>query len=124
MSTIIKVLTPKQAVFEEQRRIAALTVPCTETDRTTYEKCLGLYRQLCMDVRSLLNLPTFRGGFDEWVQLAMDDSLSDNRQLDILARRGSSLNELITYEAKKLGIVPPDWWKECWADELNAQSEI
>ena len=123
MSAPVKLLTPAQAALDEKARLERLTNPKTEVDRTAYEKCLAIYRQICMDVRSLLNLPTFRGGFEEWAALAMDDSLSDNRQLDILARRGTSFNELITYEAKKLGIVPPDWWKECWADEINAQSE-
>ena len=118
MSEPVKLLTPEQAVIDEKARLERLANPKTETDRSVYERCLAIYRQICMDVRQLLNLPTFRGGFDEWAVLAMDDSLAANTQLQILSRRGEALNELITYEAKKLGIVPPNWWKECWADEL------
>lgn len=122
MSEPVKLLTPEQAVIDEKARLERLANPKTETDRSVYERCLAIYRQICMDIRQLLNLPTFRGGFDEWAAIAMDDSLADNSQLQILSRRGESINALITYEAKKLGIVPPNWWKECWADELDAEA--
>ena len=121
MSEPVKLLTPEQAIIDEKTRLERLANPKTETDRSVYEKCLAIYRQICMDVRQLLNLPTFRGGFDEWAVLVMNDSLATNPQLQILSRRGEALNELITYEAKKLGIVPPNWWKECWADELDVE---
>ena len=121
MSTV-NIITPAEAARRESLRMQILANPVTSIDRTGYNAALALFKQVCMEVRQLLNLPTFRGGFDEWAALAMDDQLSALPQLQILARRGEALNELITYEAKKLGIVPPMWWKECWADELEPQS--
>lgn len=117
----VDITTPAVAAKKEALRVQILTNPVTSTDRTGYTMALSLYRKVCMDVRQLLNMPEFRGGFEEWAALVMDNTLSKNTELQILARRGEALNALITYEAKKLGIVPPDWWKECWADELDVE---
>ena len=122
MSEPVRLLTPSQAIIDEKNRLEKLATPVKEVDRSTYERILPLYKQVCLQVRSLLNLPNFRGGFDEWAALAMDPQYYSNPQLDILSKQGQSLNELITYEASKLGIVPPDWWKECWKDELEQQN--
>lgn len=118
----VDITTPAVAAKKEALRVQILTSPVTSTDRTGYLQAMSLFKQVCMDVRQLLGIPKFRGGFDEWAELAMDSTLSKNTELQILARRGEALNALITYEAKKLGIVPPDWWKECWADELDAEA--
>ena len=117
----VDITTPAAAAKKEALRVQILTNPVTSTDRTGYMMALSLYRKVCMDVRQLLSMPEFRGGFEEWAALVMDNTLSKNTELQILARRGEALNGLITYEAKKLGIVPPDWWKECWADELDVE---
>lgn len=117
----VDITTPAEAAKKEALRVQILTNPVTATDKTGYTMALSLFKQVCMDVRQLLGVPKFRGGFDEWAALAMDSTLSKNTELQILSRRGEALNALITYEAKKLGIVPPDWWKECWADELDAE---
>lgn len=118
----VDITTPAAAAKKEALRVQILTNPATSTDRTGYTMALSLFRKVCMDVRQLLGIPKFRGGLDEWATLAMDSTLSNNTELQILARRGEALNALITYEAKKLGIVPPNWWKECWADELDAEA--
>ena len=118
----VDITTPAEAAKKEALRVQILTNPVTSTDKTGYTLALSLFKQVCMDVRQLLGMPNFRGGFDEWAALAMDSTLSQNTELQILARRGEALNALITYEAKKLGIVPPNWWKECWADELDEEA--
>lgn len=118
----VDITTPAAAAKKEALRVQILTNPVTSTDRTGYTMALSLYRKVCIDVRQLLGMPEFRGGFEEWAALVMDSTLSKNTELHILARRGEALNALITYEAKKLGIVPPDWWKECLADELDAEA--
>lgn len=118
----VDITTPAEAARKEALRVQILTNPVTSTDKTGYTMALSLFRQVCMDVRQLLGIPKFRGGFDEWAALAMDSTLSKNTELQILSRRGEALNALITYEAKKLGIVPPNWWKECWADELDVEA--
>ena len=117
----VDITTPAEAAKKEALRVQILTNPATSTDRTGYTMALSMFKKVCMDVRQLLGIPKFRGGFDEWAELAMDSTLSENAELQILARRGEALNALITYEAKKLGIVPPNWWKECWTDELDVE---
>ena len=118
----VDITTPAEAAKKEALRVQILSNPATSTDRTGYTMALSLFRKVCMDVRQLLGIPKFRGGFEEWAALVMDNTLSKNTELQILARRGEALNALITYEAKKLGIVPPNWWKECWAYELDAEA--
>lgn len=124
MSTTVKIKTPQKAAADEALRVKILTPPVTEIDRTGYEKGLAIFKQVCLQVRQLISNPTFRGGFDEWAALALDPQYYGNTQLDILSKQSQALNELITYEAKKLGIVPPQWWKECWADELDDASSV
>ena len=84
----VDITTPAAAAKKEALRVQILTNPVTSTDRTGYTMALSLYRKVCIDVRQLLGMPEFRGGFEEWAALVMDSTLSKNTELHILARRG------------------------------------
>ena len=112
---------PNDAKRAMQEHLESLQPKVTTTDRKTYERCLDMFRQVCIGVRELTGKTEFRGGYDEWAKLAFDPNWNSNSSLAVLKDQALSLNSLIGYEAGKLGIFSPDWWKECWADELTPQ---
>lgn len=115
-------LKKKSEAEKEEKEFMKLTSPrVTATEREDYEQCLSRFRAVCMQVRQLIGVPDFRGGYDEWRKLALDPEWVNNSELTRLSRQCDAINLETNYEAGKLGIISPDWWKECWMDELVGQ---
>lgn len=110
----------REETLREERQYRELTAPkITAVDRQDYEMCLERFRDICKQVRDLTGIHDFRGGYDEWRAIAMDPTWNTNAALLLLSRQCDAINLETNYEASKLGIVSPNWWKECWKDELT-----
>lgn len=118
MSEKVVLKTKAEADLEEKRALSQSFDKVTTTERTDYEACLVRFRAVCIRVRELTGIQDFRGGYDEWRVLAMDEQWVDNHDLHLLSRQCDAINLETNYEAGKLGIMSPKWWYECWADEL------
>ena len=120
MSAPVIIRTKSQAELDERREMQLNAPKVTTTERTDYEACLERFRDVCMRVRELTGINDFRGGYDEWRALAEDENWSHNETLLHYSTLCNAINLETNYEAGKLGIVSPNWWKECWAHELTS----
>ena len=118
MKATIRVKSKSEAEAEEELRLKCRAREIVTTDRTDYETCLSLFKETCMKIRAATEYKEFRGGYDECVTLSLDPRYFNDSSIEALSRQMTALNSACNYEAGKLGSVSPDWWKECWKDEL------
>lgn len=90
-------------------------------DTTDFDAACAQFRDICYIIRQAIGDPDFRGGFEEMVKLQQAPIYNTIEGLQ-LANAWSALNDLCTYEGKKIGLGQPEWWHTCW-EQVAPQPE-
>lgn len=88
-------------------------VPEEEPNMTDLRAAFVTFRKVCEDIGQLLGEPNFKGGFDE-MDVFEASPYAKTTEGICLAIRWGAADKRCTYEAKKVGIGQPQWWKLCW----------
>ena len=92
---------------------------------TNFQICCAEFRDVCFQIQVFIHDPTFRGGFNEMHKLAKSPyALADPTTANTLSNLWNGTNLAATYEAKKIGLGQPDWWKACWKEYDDAQAKL
>lgn len=92
--------------------------PDTITPLNTYENlnpACTLFRQVCGEISSLLNIEGFKGGFDELLSLTEEQQIS--LRTSGLSDKLNLVDRWCNHEANKVGLQAPAWWYRCWEVE-------
>lgn len=98
-----------------------LPPPPPAPDTTDFDAACAQFRDICYTIRQAIGDPDFKGGFEEMVKLQQAPIYNTIEGLQ-LANAWSALNDLCTYEGKKIGLGQPEWWHTCW-DQVAPQPE-
>ena len=98
-----------------------LPPPPPAPDTTDFDAACAQFRDLCYTIRLAIGDPDFKGGFEEMVKLQQAPIYNTIEGLQ-LANAWSALNDLCTFEGKKIGLGQPEWWHTCW-DQVAPQPE-
>ena len=90
-------------------------------DTTDFDAACAQFRAICYTIGTAMGDPNFRGGFEEMIKLQQAPIYNTIEGLQ-LANAWSALNDLCTYEGKKIGLGQPEWWHTCW-DQVAPQPE-
>lgn len=93
-----------------------LPPPPPAPDTTDFDAACAQFRDICYIIRQAIGDPDFRGGFEEMIKLQQAPIYNTIEGLQ-LANAWSALNDLCTYEGKKIGLGQPEWWHTCWEQE-------
>jgi hypothetical protein len=84
-------------------------------DRTDLETAYAQFREVCSQIQTFAGLTSFKGGFDEAIAFLKSDAFAaDKLTGTYLFSLWQGADKAATYEAAKIGIGQPAWWKECW----------
>lgn len=85
------------------------------TDTTDFEAACDVFRSVCSQIKTFAGLETFRGGFEEALAFLNSEAfVNDKLTGTYLFSLWQGADKSVTYEASKVGIGQPDWWKKCW----------
>ncbi len=107
---------PKDQVrLEDQRRLMQDRNTPKSTDMTNFEAACDTFRSICEQIKTFAGLETFRGGFEEALAFLNSEAfINDKLTGTYLFSLWQGADKSVTYEASKVGIGQPDWWKKCW----------
>lgn len=83
-------------------------------DTAAFDAACAEFRAVCDEIKGLLNVAEFRGGFGEMATFR-ESGVSATTAGMALAIRWMAADKACTYEGAKLGYGQPAWWYHCWA---------
>lgn len=118
----MKIMT-KESVEQERlmQRLKDSITPISD-DRSRFEAACENFRNVCGQIGTLIG-QDFKGGYDDMEVVAnfiysLDLTTEQGKETAIransLVSAWSGANDFCIYEAKRIGLGQPDWWKDCW----------
>jgi len=121
----MKVTSRKDVESNRVKEEVLTLITPVSSDFTDLNTSFESFRSVCKLIGEQLGLEEgeFKGGFDEMALCSayiaeQDLNTEEGKQNTInmlsLVSAWSGANSLCTYEAKKVGVGQPQWWKMCW----------
>ena len=105
----MKYWTPQEWQIEQRIRKSNIVQKNTED----FDNACMQFRQVCNQIKQLLGLQEFKGGFDQMAIFQASEKANTIEGIG-LAMKWSALNQLCKYQGNKLGYGQPQWWYKCW----------
>lgn len=84
-------------------------------DLTDFNNACEQFKNVCEQIKEFAQFQEFKGGFEEAMEFLNSQAFKQNQiQGILLFSLWQGADKLCTYQAKKIGIAQPNWWKKCW----------